>query len=187
MDILLASEMQKDSIVDGEGLRAVIWTQGCPHHCFGCHNEHTHSFKGGFIKSIDEVKNEINELKGHNGITLSGGEPLMQITAITEIAKHAKLLKLNVWCYTGFTFEQIMEMSIKDERYIEFLNNIDVLIDGKFTLEQKSLNLKYRGSKNQRIINVKKTMKQGRICTIKKYEKETSFESIYKKDKYMFT
>ena len=187
MDILLASELQKDSIVDGEGLRAVIWTQGCPHHCFGCHNEHTHSFKGGYIKSVEDLKQEISELKGHNGITLSGGEPLMQITAITEIAKYARSLKLNVWCYTGFTYEQIEDMITKDERYKEFLNYVDVLIDGKFMIEQKSLNLKYRGSKNQRIINVKKTLKAGHVCTIKKHEKETGFESIYKKDKYMFT
>lgn len=187
MKILLANELEKDSIVDGDGLRTVIWTQGCPHHCIGCHNPHTHSFTDGFQKDIEELKSELSELKGQKGITLSGGEPFMQAEACLEIAKYAKELKMDVWCYSGFTFKQLIDISQVDKTYLELLKNIDVLVDGKFYLSQKSLNLKYRGSRNQRIINVKKSLKENRVCLIKKYQKDNVSKSIYKKDKYMFT
>ena len=109
MEIRLASPiLQADSIVDGEGVRAVLWTQGCGHKCLGCHNPSTHSFDDGILLDIEEVKAQIDSLEGQDGITLSGGDPLCQSDACIEICKAAKELGLNVWCYTGFTYETII-------------------------------------------------------------------------------
>ena len=167
--IRLADEnLLTDSIVDGEGLRAVIWTQGCSHNCPGCHNPETHDFNKGVVVPIEDVKEKIKNLALQDGITLSGGDPFFQAEAVTEIAKFAKELKLNVWAYTGFLFEDL----IKNEKTRELLNYVDVLVDGKFILDKKSLNLKFRGSSNQRIINVKKSLKDGIVHQITKYDKE---------------
>lgn len=167
MKIRLADDnILTDSIVDGEGLRAVIWTQGCSHNCKGCHNPETHDFTKGILKDIEEVKEEIKNLKLQDGITLSGGDPFFQAKACTEIAKFAKKQGLNVWAYTGFLFEELL----KSEDAKNLLNYIDVLVDGKFELENKSLNIKFRGSTNQRIINVPKSLKDGKTREIKKYD-----------------
>ena len=167
MKIRLADDnILTDSIVDGEGLRAVIWTQGCSHNCKGCHNPKTHDFTKGILKDIEEVKEEIKNLKLQDGITLSGGDPFFQAKACTEIAKFAKKQGLNVWAYTGFLFEDLL----KSEDAKNLLNYIDVLVDGKFELENKSLNIKFRGSTNQRIINVPKSLKDGKVREIKKYD-----------------
>ncbi len=165
MKIRLASNLQSDSIVDGEGIRTIIWTQGCPHHCPGCHNPETHSFDGGKLVEVEEIKKEISGLLGQDGITISGGEPFSQIEPCLEIAKFAKSLNLNVWCYTGYTFEELLKMP----KAIEFLKYVDVLIDGKFMMSEKSLSLKFRGSRNQRIINVKRSLREKKVCTIRKY------------------
>lgn len=165
---LADTNLLTDSIVDGEGLRAVIWTQGCSHNCKGCHNPETHDFCKGVVVPIEEVKEKIKELTLQDGITLSGGDPFFQAEAVTEIAKYAKELKLNVWAYTGFTFEEL----IKNEKTRELLNYIDVLVDGKFILEQRSLSLKFRGSSNQRIINVPKSLKDGKVRQILKYDRK---------------
>ncbi|MGN0992789.1 MAG: anaerobic ribonucleoside-triphosphate reductase activating protein [Bacilli bacterium] len=167
MKIRLADDnILTDSIVDGEGLRAVIWTQGCSHNCKGCHNPETHDFTKGILKDIEEVKDEIKNLKLQDGITLSGGDPFFQAKACTEIAKFAKKQGLNVWAYTGFLFEDLLK--VEDAK--ELLKYIDVLVDGKFELENKSLNIKFRGSTNQRIINVPKSLKDGKVRIIKKYD-----------------
>ena len=168
MKIRLSSPLQSDSIVDGEGIRAVIWTQGCPHHCKGCHNPETHSFDKGFLKDTSELIEEIKKLELQDGITFSGGDPMMQPDACTEIAKTCKELGLNIWCYTGFTFEEVLE----DPKKTEFLKYIDVLVDGKFELAKKSYDAMYRGSTNQRIINVKESLKKGKCVTIRKYKRK---------------
>jgi len=118
MTIRLAAPLQSDSVVDGFGVRTVIWTQGCSHNCPFCQNPQTHDFLGGALFDIEEIKEELKKLKGQDGITLSGGDPLFQIDAVTEIAKYAKSINLNVWCYTGFTYEQIIEMSKKNNKYL---------------------------------------------------------------------
>lgn len=168
--IRLSHELQADSIVDGEGIRAIVWTQGCSHNCEGCHNQETHSFDGGFIKNIDDLKKEIANLKNHDGITFSGGDPMFQVRPILELAKYAKELGLNTWCYTGFTFEQLLTMTKRNKSLLELLNNIDVLVDGRFVLSEKSMDILFRGSKNQRIIDVKKSLKQNKAIEIKKYK-----------------
>ena len=114
MLIRLASKLQKDSIVDGEGIRAVIWTQGCRHHCPSCHNEETWDFNGGFLEDIEKIKEEINSLDDEVGITFSGGDPFEQPEACASIAKYAHSIHLNVWSYTGYTFEQLLEKGKKD-------------------------------------------------------------------------
>ncbi len=166
MNIRLAADLQTDSIVDGPGLRAVIWTQGCSHNCHGCQNPTTHDFNGGGLIPIDIVCDEISKLEYHTGITFSGGDPMFQPESCNEIAKFAKKQGLDIWVYTGFTFEELVKMSEKKEIYKEFLSNIDVLVDGKFILKQRDLNLLFRGSKNQRLINVKETLKKHEIITL---------------------
>ena len=164
MQIRLAADLQKDSIVDGNGIRTVIWTQGCPHNCFGCHNPSTHSFDDGALVDIDYIKSEIDDLVYQDGITFSGGDPMCQAEACYEIAKYARELGLNIWCYTGYTYEQLLELGKKKKSIMDFLSCIDVLVDGKFMMEYKSLDCLYRGSTNQRLIDVKKSLSKGIVC-----------------------
>ena len=161
MKIRLAAELQPDSIVDGLGIRTVIWTQGCPHNCPGCHNPSTHSFEDGCFIETKEIKEELKHLKNQTGITFSGGDPMCQPEACLDIAKYARMLGMNIWCYTGYTFEELLAMN--NQKVLDFLKEIDVLIDGRFMIEQKSLNLKFKGSKNQRTINVKKSLPEGKV------------------------
>lgn len=176
MEIRLAAPLQSDSIVDGEGIRTVIWTQGCPHNCKGCHNPETHDFNGGVLVDIDKIKEELSSLEFQDGITLSGGDPFMQPEACLEIALHARNLGLNVWAYTGFTFDQLRVLSKSKPVIMELLKNIDVLVDGKFILEEKSFDVKYRGSKNQRIIDVPTSLEVGKVVELDKYtEKKETF------------
>lgn len=172
MLIRLASSLEFDSIVDGEGVRTVIWTQGCNHNCFGCHNPHTHSFSGGVLLDVNDVIDEISRLKNQDGITFSGGDPMNQALPCLEIAKYCKKNNLNVWCYTGYTFEELLAKN--DSTILEFLKYIDVLVDGRFVLKEKSLDLKFKGSRNQRIINVKASLKKGRVVLVKKYIEKKS-------------
>lgn len=161
MKLRLASELQTDSFLDGEGIRTVIWFQGCLHNCPGCHNPETHSMDGGFETDTDSVIGAIKKLKYQQGITLSGGDPFYQAEAAIIIAKAAHELGLNVWSYTGFTFDEIVNHGTDYQK--ELLNNIDVLVDGRFILAKKSLNCKFRGSTNQRIIDVKKSLKEQKV------------------------
>lgn len=167
MKIRLASELQIDSVVDGTGIRTVIWTQGCGHHCPGCHNPNTHDFDGGFEKDVEELIEEIHELEAQTGITFSGGDPFYQPEACAIIAKSAHKCQLDVWCYTGFTFEELMAMSKKNTIILDFLRQIDILVDGRFIMEKHSYNLKFRGSSNQRIIDVKASLQNNRVIISK--------------------
>lgn len=165
-ELRLSAPVQFDSIVDGEGLRAVIWTQGCPHGCPGCHNPQTHPFDGGTSVASEIL---LNQLKAHfylDGVTFSGGEPMAQAAACGELAQAVHQLGMNVWCYTGYTWEALMEAQDPDQR--TFLEQIDVLIDGPFLLAQKSLNLRFRGSANQRLIDVKASLKAQRVVLAEK-------------------
>ena len=168
--IRLAADLQSDSIVDGPGLRTVIWTQGCAHHCKGCQNPQTWDFEGGGLVPISMVLEAIDELEYQSGITFSGGDPMFQPEACNEIAKYCKNKGYNIWTYTGFTFEKIMEMAEKKPIYREFLSNIDVLVDGPFIQEQRDLSLLFRGSRNQRLIDVPKTLKAGKVVLLNEVE-----------------
>lgn len=133
MKIRLAAYLQPDSIVDGEGVRTVVWTQGCPHHCPGCHNASTWDFNDGALIDVEDVITELKKIKNQDGITLSGGDPVCQAEACYEISKAAHSMGLNVWCYTGFTYEQML-LNPKARKLLE---QIDVLVDGKFVQEEK--------------------------------------------------
>ena len=177
MKIRLASDIQQDSIVDGVGIRAVIWTQGCSHNCPGCHNPGTHDFNGGFEVDVDEVNDAISELEFQDGITFSGGDPFFQAEACAKIAKHIQSLGMNVWCYTGFLFEDLLKSSLKKKAIRDFLDNIDILVDGPFVISKRSYSAKFRGSSNQRIIDVKKSLEQGTVVLTLQdaEEQETNF------------
>ena len=178
--IRLAADLQTDSIVDGPGLRAVLWTQGCSHHCKGCQNPQTWDFNGGGLVPIHMVKQAISELEYHTGLTISGGDPMFQPEACLEIAKYAKTLGLNIWVYTGFTFEELLKLSKTKKVYLDFLKVIDVLVDGRFILEQRDLSILFRGSKNQRLIDVPKTLEDNEIVLFNEneYNEVDSFKKV---------
>ena len=159
MVVRLAADIQPDSILDGSGIRTVIWFQGCLHNCIGCQNPETHDMNGGIVVDVDELKMKLKNLKYQSGITLSGGDPFFQPEAALEIAKFAKSIGLNVWAYTGFTYEALLS----DKSRLDLLKNVAVLVDGKFMMDKKSLNCKFRGSTNQRLIDVKKSLEAGGV------------------------
>ena len=138
-----------DSVVDGEGLRTVVFFAGCPHQCLGCHNKNSWNIKNGKTMDTSIIIEEIarNPL---SDVTFSGGEPFFQPEALLEIVKAVKETGKNIWVYTGYTLEQLL--SIRNTSIKSILNLIDVLVDGKFEIEKKDLTLLYRGSTNQRII-----------------------------------
>lgn len=162
--------IQTDSIVDGEGIRSVIWFQGCGHACPECHNPETWDFKAGEEVKLDEIKKQIDELEFQTGVTFSGGDPMYQIDALIELAKYVKEKGMNVWCYTGFVYEDLIKMSKDNPKYREVLDYIDVLVDGPFVIALKSFNVAFRGSSNQRLIDVKKTLEKGKVITLEKYD-----------------
>ena len=146
-----------ESFVDGDGIRFAIFMQGCNRHCEGCHNPETHALDGGRLIDTNEIISAIKKNPLLDGITLTGGEPFLQIEATDELARAAKNFGLNVWCYTGFKFEDL------PPAVEPLLENIDVLIDGAFVESLRDLNLQFRGSSNQRIIDIKKTREQNKI------------------------
>lgn len=150
----------QDSIVDGPGLRFTLFVQGCPHHCPGCHNPQTHDFDGGKTVSVEEVIKALMSNPLTDGLTLSGGEPFMQPDDCAEIAEAAKRKGLSVWAYSGWTFEQLL----KDERpgVLRLLKSCDVLVDGPFVEAEKSYSCKWRGSRNQRLIDVQAGLLSGK-------------------------
>ncbi|MDK2565086.1 anaerobic ribonucleoside-triphosphate reductase activating protein [Romboutsia sedimentorum] len=178
MKIRISSSTTFDSIVDGPGLRMVIWTQGCIHNCKDCHNPQTHDICGGHEVEIDNIISNIKKLKLQRGITLSGGEPFLQPEALEVIAKEAKINNLDVWSYTGFTFEQLLD-SRNPNRFknLNLLKHIDVLVDGKFELDKKDFNLKFRGSSNQRVIDVVKSLKYKKVMLVEEYMQDNLFEA----------
>lgn len=145
--------LEMHSYVDGPGERIVIFFQGCNRHCEGCHNPDSWDRDGGLLDETDSLESLIKEIKRRNpllmGITFSGGEPFLQPEALLELAKYAHNdLKLDVWCYTGYKFEEIYS------RFREILDYIDTLVDGEFIKAERSLDLTFKGSRNQRIIDV---------------------------------
>ena len=182
MKIRLAAYLQPDSIVDGEGVRTVVWTQGCPHHCPGCHNASTWDFNEGALIDVKDVIEELKTIKNQDGITLSGGDPVCQSDACYEISKAAHEMGLNVWCYTGYTYE----MMLTNPKMRRLLDQIDVLVDGKFIQEEKSYDIYFRGSRNQRIIDVPKSLKEEKVVLVDKYMEDKNYNETYKKPDYLF-
>lgn len=149
-----------DSIVDGPGMRYTVFTQGCYHNCKGCHNPKSHDIHGGYEKEIGEIIQEIDENPLLDGVTLSGGEPMLQVEPLIELCRLIKERGLNIVVYSGYLYEQILQLSDKHRKLLELC---DMLVDGKFELDKRSLSLLYRGSSNQRLINIKESLKQNKV------------------------
>ena len=161
-DTLKIAGIVKESTVDGPGFRYVVFTQGCPHKCEGCHNPETHDFNGGKIAKIDDIVEDIKKNPLLKGVTISGGDPFMQAGQVCKLLDKLDK-KLTVMVYTGFTFEYLLNNSNDKNNYLELLKRTDVLIDGKFIKSLMNENLMYRGSSNQRAIDVKKSLKENKI------------------------
>ncbi len=158
---LQVSGIVKESIVDGRGIRYTVFTQGCPHHCPGCHNPQTHPFEGGTAMEISEIFEDFQKNPILKGITLSGGEPFCQPEPLAELARLVHGIGKDVTVFTGYTYEQLLEQ--EDPAVKALLEETDVLIDGPFLEAEKNLELVFRGSENQRVINMKKTRESGTV------------------------
>ncbi len=164
----MASELKiagvaRESIVDGPGIRLVVFAQGCRHNCPGCHNPSTHPFEGGTVMSIESILEALRANPLLDGITLSGGEPFEQAEGFAELAYQSGLLGLHVMTYTGYTYEEILAGCGARPAWGRLLGHTDILVDGPFELDKRNLLLKFRGSENQRLIDVKKTRACGKI------------------------
>lgn len=155
--------LEIESIVDGIGYRTAIFTQGCPRRCEGCHNPKSLDPNGGAAWALDDVEKKFMNNPLLDGITLSGGEPFLQPAECAQLAQRAHARNLSVWTYSGYTLEQLNEMAKHDIDVNALLDETDVLVDGPFILKERSLNLDFRGSRNQRVIDMKKTRSTGEI------------------------
>jgi len=156
MDIRIAG-IVNDSITDGPGLRLSVFAQGCFHNCEGCHNPHTHDADGGELVTVDSILAMAQRNPLLDGITLTGGEPFLQPAPMAEIAKGAHALGLNVIAFSGYTYEQLSE----NDSFMQLLVHCDYLIDGKFDQLLRSLELEFKGSSNQRLIDVQASLHMG--------------------------
>lgn len=150
-----------ESLSNGPGLRRVLFAQICKHNCKGCFNPETHSEDGGQLMDMEKIIDDINSNSMLRGVTFSGGDPWEQADKFAYIAKIITKPNFNIWCYTGYTFEYILENRYKKTGWNDLLTSIDVLVDGEFVEEKKDCRLKYRGSSNQRIIDVKRSLETG--------------------------
>lgn len=148
-----------DSIVDGPGYRFTIFTQGCPHRCPGCHNPQTHDPKGGSWIDTDELMGQILENPLLEGVTFSGGEPFSQAEILAQLGREIKKHGLSLWCYSGYTLESLLAMNKPSVNHL--LEVADVLVDGPFILEERDLELSFRGSRNQRLIDLPASLASG--------------------------
>lgn len=167
--MIRVASIYKESIVDGEGYRMAIFLQGCNHYCKGCQNSQTWDFNGGTEMEISDIIKDYNK-DIMDGITLSGGDPFFQADKLDELFEFTSKNNISLWAYTGFTFDEFLKfINNKDcdkritKDMIKMLKHIDVVVDGPFILEQRTLDNSYYGSKNQRIIDVKKSLKSNKI------------------------
>ncbi len=156
----------KESIVDGPGIRYVIFTQGCPLHCKGCHNPQAQPLNGGIDVKLSVLYDEFKDNPLIKGVTFSGGEPFIQASNLAVFAKFLRAKNYSIWSYSGFIYEKL----VADPIYRRLIDQIDVLVDGPFVLAKKSLELDYRGSSNQRIIDVKKSLEAKHAVLLEGFE-----------------
>lgn len=156
----------KESIVDGPGLRYVVFVQGCKHNCQGCHNPKTHDFGGGYLIEIDEIIKEIRANPLIDGMTISGGEPLEQPKELIPLIQKARDLNKNIIIYTGYTYEAIQKAGKIRREWTTLLELTDILIDGPFQKDKEDPLLKFRGSQNQRIIDVKESLRMNKAVIL---------------------
>jgi len=173
-DSIRMAGIMRESIVDGPGIRFAIFCQGCPHDCPGCHNPETHDFAGGYDCSIDRILEEIDRDPMLAGVTFSGGEPMCQPVAFSKLGKAVKERGLDLTIYSGYTLEQLIDrvkgkgtgkdLSVEERKAtLELLEMADILIDGPYVASLRDLTLAFRGSSNQRVIDLKKTRECGRV------------------------
>jgi anaerobic ribonucleoside-triphosphate reductase activating protein len=155
-----------DSIVDGDGCRLTVFVQGCARRCPGCQNPETQPMEGGRTIDTTAILQQMAENPILSGITFSGGEPFLQPAPLASLARAVHQRGLDVWSYSGFTLEELTERAEKDKATRALLNELDVLVDGPYEEEQRDLTLHFRGSRNQRVIDMKKTKKSGRIVLL---------------------
>ena len=160
--LLRTAGIVNDSIVDGPGMRMTVFVQGCPHNCKGCHNPDTHPLDGGELIDTGDIAERAFENPLLDGLTFSGGEPFLQSEALCDLADRVIARGLNVISYTGYLWEELME---RDDAK-ELIKRCKYVIDGPFILEQKSLMLNFRGSENQRIIDVAASLESGGVCCV---------------------
>lgn len=159
-DVINVAGVMEDSIVDGPGLRTAIFAQGCPRRCEGCHNPQSHAFGTGTDWTVDALFERIRKNPIVRGVTFSGGEPFSQAAPFAELGRRLKQAGYEVAAYTGYTFEELADDGSPAQKSL--LKILDVLIDGEFILAQRNLDLRFRGSANQRILDVPQSLAAGR-------------------------
>lgn len=157
----------RESIVDGPGFRFVVFCQGCPHGCPGCHNPATHDFEGGYDCDIEKIIAAVDQNPLLDGVTFSGGEPFCQPEAFYNLGVELKKRNLNLLAYTGYTYEELISM--KDKSVDKLLSILDLLVDGRYVKEERDLTLLFRGSKNQRVIDMALTREKNQVILAEKY------------------
>lgn len=157
----------ENSLVNGKGLRKVFFSQGCSHHCEGCFNQHTWEFAGGRMFDMDELVQKVKDEPFLDGVTFSGGDPFQQADKFAYLAKKLHEANINIWAYTGYTFEELMKLAQTNPHIKQMINNVDVIVDGRFVKDKMSENLKYCGSSNQRVIDVKSSLNENKIILFK--------------------
>ncbi len=161
MEIRLAG-IVKESIVDGPGIRYTVFVQGCLHSCPGCHNPQTHALDGGYLTDTDQLYDEICSDPLLKGVTFSGGEPFLQAVPLTHLGRRLREKGYDIIAFTGYTFEELLQLGDEKNHFMDLLLTLDYLIDGPFLLEERDLTLRFRGSRNQRILDCKKSLEQNR-------------------------
>ncbi len=160
------ADIVPESVVDGKGIRMTVFVQGCGHRCKGCHNPSTWDVDGGEEHTLDFITAVAERDPLLDGLTFSGGEPFMQPAPLCELAGWCHSRGLNVWCYTGYTYEQLVKLGETDDDIRGLLDRVDVLVDGPFIENRKDLTLAFRGSDNQRVIDMNKTRVDGKIVLL---------------------
>ena len=149
--------VEPESIVDGPGFRYVLFVQGCPHHCKGCHNPESWDPKGGYDMTVRDILDEIKAKPNIKGVTFSGGEPFEQARALVDLARYLKGMRYSLMSYSGYTLEELEEKAESESAVGELLGMIDILVDGRYEEKLRNLTLVYCGSENQRVIDMNKT------------------------------
>lgn len=162
--VVCLSGIVPESFSDGPGIRFVVFAQGCRHNCPGCHNPQTHPFEGGILTEVDEILERMRRNPLLDGLTLSGGDPFEQADAFAELAEKAKRAGLHVMTYTGYRYEELL--SERNPEWMRLLEATDVLVDGRFESALKNDLLPFRGSSNQRMIDIPRSLREGRVLII---------------------
>ena len=171
MQIRLAGYLP-ESIVDGPGVRFVLFTQGCEHNCPGCHNPQTHALDGGRLVDAAEIFERIKKARHIRGVTISGGEPFLQAGPVSRLVRQLRALGLHITTYTGYLFEELVAMGARDKGVKDLLAGTDLSVDGPFVLAQRDLGLAFRGSRNQRLIDVPLSLVAGQAVMWENRESE---------------